>query len=366
MNIRKVLKSFRRTKRPFDSGKSGSHIDDPFKSRIKGYNRRHAAAYNSMDLYIEVDRVKNDLFPPRTVPASTPGYVRYETDYFEVIHPNKKLKDTLERYLLSRHPDIYGHSHDLAGFLEIISGSLLIDGRVFHRIDWQEVGVEGRKYVLPSNFRYLRTSTVRPKRRFGQIVGFKQRYSIIAKMLQTLYALKDSEFNATDVLYLKYPFDKYSPVQRSLKYLKAVHKFWNYGLEQSQANAEPNNYSLEVEKARYGNYAIEKRAYDITRAKIRGEFNYLIDSAKLTSFYDIYSVIKYKKFLNDFRYYFIKQFNKQVLEVAAKKNGWKTTPKLELKEGLLLDNPKLDEYLRQYSSREIDFDTVVELAIKQT
>lgn len=248
--------------------------------------------------------------------------------------------------------------------MEFLGYGLLIDGKVFYALDWGKVDLNGMSYILPRGLHYLRTSTVRITKRFGRIAGFKQRYSIVTRIRQKYYHLNSRDFSAHGVLFLQYPFGRLSPVERSLKYLPQIKKFWDFTLNQSRASSDPTNYSLPIEKSRHTTYAQEKRKHDLVRAKIRGEFNYLIDNVRLTEYYDLYTVVRYKRFLNDFRAYLLDEFNKQVLGRIATKNNWQSAPILQIKDGIFLDNKTIGDYFQKYCAGEINIDTFIGRVIK--
>jgi hypothetical protein len=111
-------------------------------------------------------------------------------------------------------------------------------------------------------------------------------------------------------------------------------------------------------------YASEKRKYDIARSKIRTTFNYLVDTngPRMTQYYDIYTVIRYKRYLNDFRDYLVREFNEQVLAVVTKKNNFASAPRLVYSG--FLSNAQLDAALQDYKDGTLPFDQIVQQIVK--
>lgn len=367
----------RRNKTIFD--KDGSSIDDPFLSYIKGYSRLEAASRDSMGLFNETMFIRNSLFPLRDVPVSDrPGYITHERDYFSFECDNLTIKEDLEKYFTdkySRYRDnLYGNGDDLGGFLNMIAYQLMVTGISFYRTCWDEIDVKSNKYVLPVDFDYLRDSTMKIKKRNGHIAEYLQKYSIITYYFTNKNYFKgygDKEiprkvsFLPEEVFYCKYPISSDSPAKASLKYLKQIKKFWDFGLDKAKSGADPDDHALSVEKTRYVAYADENRKYDLAKSKIRTIFHYLTEgnNLKMTQYYDVYRVMRYKKFLNTMRSYLIHEFNRQVMKVVAKKNNFDSVPKLRY-DGFLT-NKELDAAFDAYKKGELSFDVLIESAIKK-
>ncbi|GMU25840.1 MAG: hypothetical protein AMXMBFR16_07450 [Candidatus Uhrbacteria bacterium] len=362
--------------RPYKRREKGYVFDDPLLGYIKGYDRLEAASRNGMELSTEVDSIRHALFPLREVPVvDRPGYVTHERDYFSIECDDPVLKRDLEMYFTDRYSfyrdGLYGHGDSVGDFLEGIAWQLLITGDEFHMIEWEEVDIKNRKYQLPVDFEYLRNETMKVRRKRGLIVGYRQKYSLFTYFKEKRFKdweekekPRSFEFEKDEVIYCQYPFAKKSPTARSLKYLKPIKKFWQFGLDQSRSGVEVESRYFPLERARYTTYASEKRKYDIARGKIRTIFNYLMDTngPRLTQYYDIYTVIRYKKYLNDFRDYLVREFNEQVLAVVAKKNGFASVPKL-VYSGFLA-NSELDAALQGYKDGTLTFDQIVQQIVK--
>jgi hypothetical protein len=362
--------------RPYKKKIKGRATYDPFLGFIKGYDRLEAAAYNAMELSIEVESVQHALFPLREVPvADRPGYVTAERNYFGIECDNPVFKEHLEAHFTvdsSRYQGgLYGHGDSIGGYLEMIAGQLLVTGAAYHMIDWGEINIKGTRYQFPVNFDYLPNETMKVIRKDDVIIGYRQKYSLYTYLKEKMF--KDSEgeskprsyeFEKDVIFYLKYPFAEKSPTAQSIKYVPAVNKIWQFGIDQPRSGVEVENYYLPLERARYTTFASEKRKHDLVRAKIRTIFNYLMDTngPRMTQYYDIFTVIRYKKFLNDFRNYLVNEFNEQVMKPVAIKNGMPCTPKLTV-EGFLT-NRTLDEALEGYTNGSLSFDQIIETIVK--
>lgn len=351
--------------------------DDPFLGFIKGYDRLEAASRNAMELNNEIDAIRYALFPSREVPVTDrPGYVTHERNYFSVECDDPTLKKDLEAYFTdkySRYRDdgLYGQGDSVGGFLEMVAWQLLVTGSEFQMIEWDEIEIKGTKYQFPVDFGYLRNETMKIIRQRGVIVGYRQKYSLFTYFKEKKFKdweneskPRSFEFEKDEIIYFQYPFAKKSLTAQSIKYLSAIKKFWQFGIDQSRSGVEVESRYLPLERARYTTYASEKRKYDLARAKIRTIFNYLMDTngPKMTQFYDIYTVIRYKKFLNDMRDYLVHEFNEQVLIVVAKKNGFASVPKLVYSG--FLSNEELDAALQKYKEGSLTFDEIVQQIVK--
>lgn len=363
-------------RRPYKQREKGHVFDDPLLGYIKGYHRLEAVSRNSMELSMEVDSIRHALFPLRDVPVpDRPGYITHERNYFSIECDDPDLRRDLEMYFTDEHSfyrdGLYGQGDSVGGFLEDIAWQLLITGDEFYMIEWDEVDIKGKKYQLPIDFEYLRNETMKVRRKQGEIIGYRQKYSIFTYLKEKRFKdwnnekkPRSFEFEKDEVIYCQYPFAKKSPTARSLKYLKIIKKFWQFGIDQSRSGIEVESHYLPLERARYTTYASEKRKYDIARGKIRTVFNYLMDTngPRMTQYYDIYTVIRYKKYLNNFRDYLVREFNEQVLAVVAKKNSLVSVPKLVYNG--FLSNTELDAALQGYKNGNLTFDQIIQQIVK--
>lgn len=363
-------------RRPYKRREKGYAFNDPFLGFISGRDQLEKASWNAMELSNETDSVRNSLFPLRDVPVpDRPGYVTHERNYFSIECDDPVLKKDLEMYFTDEHSfyrdGLYGQGDALGGFLESIAHELFVGGNSFRMIEWEEVDIKGRKYQLPVDFEYLRNETMKVRREYGAIVGYQQKYSLFTYFKEKRFKEwgdeakpRSFEFEKDEVVYCRYPFAEKSPTAQSLKYLKPIKKFWQFGIDQSKSGVEVENHYLPLERARYTTFAREKRKYDIARGKIRTIFNYLMETngPRLTQYYDIYTVIRYKKFLNDFRDYLVREFNEQVLAVVVKKNGFPSAPKVVYRG--FLSNAELDAALQGYQEGTLTFDQIVQQVVK--
>lgn len=354
----------------------GYGMDDPLLSFIKGYDRLEMTTHDIMKLSTEVESIQNALFPLRDVPVpDQPGYITHECDYFSIRCGDPIVKKHLEAYFTNTHSwyrdGLYGYGDSVGGFLEMIAQQLLVTGDSFQTIDWDEVDIKNTKYLLPIDFGYLRNETMKVIRKNGVIARYRQKYSLFTYLKEKRFKDYDDkikprsyEFEKDEIIYCQYPFSKKSPTAQSMKYLATIEKFWQFGLDQSKSGAEVENCYLPIEKARYTTYVREKRKYDLARSKIRTIFNYLMDTngPKMTQFYDIYTVIRYKKFLNDFRDYLVRQFNEQILSSVARKNNLPCVPKLTY--AGFLSNADMDSALRKYTDGTLTFEQMIEQIVR--
>lgn len=359
-------------KRYFPTEKStdfqGLHIADEFSSFVKGHTDLEIAARDSMLLHGEIEGICNALFPPMTKPTS-PGRHTLHEEYFSIKGVVLKIKKDLEQYLFTdrffRYESLYGSGESLARFLSWIARQLMVQGESYYAIEWGESVVNGERYILPKHFHYIDPSATAPERKNWEIVQFKQLYSLPALLTDNTDLIRNRNFSVEDILWLQYPFgNSLSPSFSSFKYLQGIKRFWSSGTDRSQAAAEPENYQLNLVRARYKSYEQDLRGYQILRTKIQKEFHYVISEPRLTTFYDIFVSARYMKFLNDFRSYLVSEFNTQVLKRVAEKNQFGKVPKIFIKKGLLISNEVIDEHFRQFEKKELSIDEFVDRVIK--
>lgn len=344
--------------------KKGLRIPDSFLDYIKGYSRLDEVARNPITgVNSEIESIRHSLFP--------------EQECFSINHSNLIIKSNLEKYFLDKYyrlnRGLYGDGHNLGRFFEIACYGLLKDGKIFYKIDWEEVEVDGNKYTLPVNFRYLRTSAMKTCSQKESIKSYEQKYSLISYIFDLDFKKYDGtklprkfKFDKNEILFLKYPFDDKSPTKKAIKYLPIIKKFRKFIINQARSSVEVNNHILSLEKARYTTYKIEKRRYDLTKCKIKTIFNHLFDVDKdlrITEYYDVYTVVRYKKHLNNLREFFVKEFNNQVMQSIAKKNNLTETPVLKV-EGFLT-NTEIDKVFQEFTERKIALDDFIEKIVKK-
>lgn len=334
----------------------GYGVDDPFLSYVKGYRELDDAAGDAMRLSIEIDHIISSLYPHKI------------WDGFCVEHPDKEVKNALTHHFLQAHlrsnGQLYGDYHRFPNFLRGIAKHLLIERGAFYAIYWGQRNINGYRYVLPLRFRYLRTCTMRVKRKHGHIIKFYQKYSWIGQLLNqkkygrdTNQKFREVEFDKSEVFYTRYPFGVESPAKASLKYVRKILNFWDFGYYQSKGAAHPKMHDISVERARFRTYKEENRKRELIRGKIRKVFNYLYEG-KITQFYDAYQMVQFKKKLNDFRNYLLREFNEQVLEVVARKNRFKEIPKIFMKG--IMTNHEIDSVHEKFKKREISLQQFID------
>lgn len=352
----------------------GLIMDDPFSSFVKGYDYLWAKARDAMDLHNEVSSVQSALFPFQSIAVpGRPGYTQLSRGYFNIESDDPVVAKDLNAYFLEENSrfreNLYGHDDSLGGFLQEVAHSLLVTGESYSLVTWDTISINGRNYCLPVDFGYVRAETMRKGR--DQRMSYIQVYSWFT-YLKTK-GLKDydghtqprvSHFTADEILYYTYPFSRKTPVQRALRHLEQVQKFWQFGLAQTRGSVEVESHYLPFERARYANSYNEKRKHDIARAKIRTVFNYPLDTngIKMTSYYDLFTVIRYKKYLNEFREYLVQEFNRQILESIVTKNHGMKGANLRLTG--FVRNSQLDADLARYTKGEITFEQILESAIR--
>lgn len=327
----------------------GYWLEDEFLSLVKGHTAFEATYRDGRQFFVEIDRVGNNLFP-----------IGEDEKYLFIRHSNSVVEKDLNEYFISQHSRyrdrLYGNHFHLGNFFNDIMQQLAIYGECYYAIDWDVKQIEDRTYHLPTDLRYLRTSTMSVKKNDnGSIVGYKQQYSPFAKLSYDPDEKKTRRFNfkKDEVFYTIYPLERVHPVKKSMSLLKPILRFWDFGLDRGESNVHPQSKRFNVVWAGQQRYSDQKRKYALTRAKVRRNFHYLlnIDDLTITEYYDIFLVTRYKKELNEVRQYFIDEFNKQVFTAFTHKNTLEQIPRLELIG--FMTNDQIDEYFEKYKRKEV-------------
>lgn len=341
---------------------AGTHFSDPFLEWLKGFNKRERAIKDATALSSEVLNYRHELFPVRSVPVpERPGRVTLNRDFFNVQFANGKLNKDLTEFFSeegsNRDTVSYGSGHDLGEFFEMAFHGLLVNGTDAYAIEWEKVKLNNRYYMLPITFHWVNPATVHINEHDEQNF-LVQKFSPISKFIVSYYEYQDHVFSKDESLIFKYPTLR-SPVSASLKYLKQLTQGMDFSLIQGQANIEPENYSLDMEKTRYETATDYWRKQNMTRVKVRRIFNQPVGGfgVSLTTYYEVYAYAEYKKHLNVLRDYFVTKFNEQVMKRIQEKNDFATP--LEVVCQGFTSNEFIDEIFSKYNRGEISVDDFV-------
>lgn len=339
----------------------GYWIEDAFSSFVKGFKAFKATYRDARKFSIELDRVGNNLF-----------HIGDDEKFLDIKHPNQTIQQDLTAYFIDDYrgyrDKLYGNHFHLGNLFNDLMQMLAMYGKDFCALDWEEKDIDGRKYWLPSDFRYLSVETMSTKRDVsGNVIGYSQRYSPFAKS----YSYDPSEklsrkfdFGKDEIFFVEYPLDETHPVKKSMHLLKPILYFWDFGLNRSKSwGSEPQEFEVAVAGQR--RYSEEKRKYALTRAEVRRNFHYLlnIDDLTITEYYDIFLVHRYRKELNLVRNYFVGQFNQQIMAPFAVKNNLGDVPQLVLTG--FMTNEELDGYYEMYVAKEITSKEFIDVVVNQ-
>jgi len=346
-----------KNKRP-DRKFGGLHFDDPWKEWIGGFKRREEAVRDVTRMSNEVWNYRNDLFPVRSIPVvEHPGYVTHDRNFFRIITRGKKISRDLTQYFTEEHYREgigYSNAHELGEFFELALHEVLVNGISAYAVEWGDVEISDKKYVLPTSLLGINSATLEFLEGQGKVIA-RQKFSWLAKCLNTYFEYQNHVFHKDELVIFTHPtFYPLSPVAESLRYLKQLRQWLVFILWQGKANAEPTNRSLKVESARYRLADSYLRKQVLARIKVRRIFNQPIGgyNTSLTTYYELYAYTEYKKHLNLLRRHFVKEFNDQLLAVVQKKNKIKLPLLLEYR-GFSSDET-IDKALRDFEDRKID------------
>lgn len=318
-----------------------------------------------MQLFNEVHNYRQSLFPLRTVPIpGRPGSSTLDSNFFRVsVAGSPALSRDLNAHFTDtrgypRHGMSYDSASDLSEFFGNCLYHLLIDGAATYILDWKRTKVGNRYYTIPVAIHYINPATI--DIRENETV--KQKFSWIAKEVNEYYEYHDSEFPKKDLIVFEHPTYPNSPVGRSMSLLTKMRQWITFSLQQGQANAEPENYSIELEKTRYQLAEPYREREAIARAKVRRIFKQLISDTgvQATPYYEVLAFAQYKMHLNGFRDYFTKQFSEQVLKQIQERNGLKNSPQIEYRG--FAKNEQILAALEEFEENKIDVDGFLERA----
>jgi len=321
-----------------------------------------------------IDAMQWNLFPSRSVPlASHPGYTTQEHDYFHIGHPDLAIQEALQKYFVDlRHrggDSLFEGRDNLAGFFSRTLHDIYLYGKAFYAIEWNEVSLKGLQIILPKSFNSINALTTK-RSLFG---GFVQAYSLVAYYFGYHFVgphwgepkpQRTFRFTEDEIVHFKFPFGSKTPVRKTYKQVPKLRDFWKLGLDQGKSGLEPDSHTLSLEKARHTIFNQAKRERDIRKAKVRKQFgNTLEGDLNITQFYDVYTVARYKKYLNNLRNYYVAEFNNQVLARIAEKNKWEVAPVLTFDH--FQTNQEIDQALQDFKDQKMDVNGFILAVVKK-
>ena len=341
----------------------GTHLSDPFLEWLKGFNKRKRATRDATALSVEILNYIHDLFPVRSVPVpDRPGRVTLDQNFFKIQfangRDNKDLTEFFSEEGYHRKTVSYGSGHDMGEFFESAFHGLLINGVEFYAVEWEKINLGNRYYTLPVSFNWVNPATAKVNENDDSNYLI-QRFSLVSKLIVSYFKYNDHKYSQDESLIFRYPAES-SPVNSSMRYLKQLTQGMDFSLLQGQANVEPENYSLELEKTRYRIATVYWRRQNVTRVKIKRIFNQVVgqNGVSLTTYYEVFAYSEYKKHLNVMRDYFVSSFNEQIMKRIQEKNGYATELKL-VYQGFA-SNETIDKTFQDYSNGLINVDEFLE------
>lgn len=352
----------------------GLWYPDIFLEHIKGYGPLGAAMRDGLEgLNKIIEGMQWSLFLSRPVPVpGYPGHTMQSHDYFQIEHPDSAIREALQRYFIEmRHRGadaLFDNHGNLSDFFSGTVSNLYLYGKSFYSIEWGQVNISGLQLTLPISFNHLDSLTVRR----AWVGGYAQKYSWISYLTQDHFRQhwgatkppRKFKFTEDEIVCFEYPFGRETPVRKTYKQVRKLRDFWQLGLDQGKANIEPDSHSLSLEKARHTIMNQAKREHDIRRAKVRKEFgNTLEGDLGLTQFYDVYTVARYKKYLNALRHFYVREFNEQVLRPIAQKNNWEVIPILTF--GYFQTDEEIDQAVQEFKEQKMDVNGFIAVVVKK-
>jgi len=358
-----------------NKNEKGLWYPDIFLEYIKGYGPIGEAMRDGMEgLDKIIEGMQWSLFPSRSIPV--PGYperTMQSYDYFRIEHHNPAIQEALQSYFIeTRHrsgDSLFDNYGDLSDFFSRSMNNLYLYGKAFYAMEWEEVDISDLKLTLPISFNRLHPVTTRR----SLMGGFVQVYSWVAYLTEYHFRRElwgrpkpSRKFKFTDdeIVYFKYPFGNKTPVQKTYRQVRKLRNFWKLGLDQGKANNEPDTHTFSLERARYSFLNQAKREHDICKAKVRKEFgNTLEADLNITQFYYVYTVARYKKYLNALRRFYVREFNEQVLKPIGLKNGWGILPILTF--GHFQSDEEIEKAMQDFKEQKMDVNGFILAVVKK-
>jgi hypothetical protein len=306
--------------------------NDEFKSYIKGFEKFKDTRNDGLKFSVEIDRlrlgfvVKRDKLP----------------EILKVEHKDSQIEESLTSYFIDPYSrfhsrrELYGGALDIMDlFGEAYQYSAMI-GDVYFYINWEQVDISGTQYTLPASFDYIDPSTIKAKRDAnGKVMYYVQSYSFYQRAKQKHFKqtpLKKIKIDHNDILHLTYPFQEKPAVQRSMHLLKQLSRFNKYMIDHTDSTMHEKPRSFAAELVRNKGFEIERRKRDLIKNRVQLNFHQITvtDGLKITNYYDMYIVARFKSESYKIKKFYVDEFNKQVLKRVRVKNGMRAAPKLVL------------------------------------
>ena len=249
----------------------------------------------------------------------------------------------------------------MRGCFSRVALHLIVYGKSFYAIEWEEIRIGGSSYVVSALLSSLHPSTMWTKRDANQkVVRYTQWYSPFTDLRGfSVPSGRRWHFQPDEIFYAEYPLSFVHPVKKSMRSVGSSLSFWKFIDDQTEG-MDLKNKNLGAVKSRNTLFSTINREHQLIRAKISRDFHRFLDvnGPAMTKYYDLFWVVRYKKELNNFRKYLMQEFNKQVLQQVMEKNGFAVAPKLRL-EGVM-SNQELNQAWQEYTSRKIDNKELIE------
>ena len=275
--------------------------------------------------------------------------------HFDIESSDPDLRRFFGDLLLGYRPRVrYGQAYDLEGFLRTALVSLVIFGRCFYKIDWIESDHDqgGKRFVV-DKIRWLAVETMEVIKTNGQIQGFKQEYSSHIDNEDVKGA--SFEFKQDEIFFIEWVFDRnekrgVAPLRRLVRFSKQMHRGFESMNLYAKAMYHPEDHSFAVERARYTPWEEIRTKIDQSQLKIQGLLG-SIPNAPMTEYYETYQFVKCRKMMARIREYLLSEFNAQIVDRIAEKNGITKAPQIKLVN--YKSAMEIDELFNSFERREI-------------
>jgi len=313
----------------FSGVNRGYQVKDPYLESLQGHSKARYFAGKSHLLYGEIKEVFQDVFP-YTLNREPLFEIRgISNDEIRSLLTRIVINDDIRRIVRTNHEKLYQTHLGLKGFLDSVTNDLIVHGFTYCAITWQDISFENFKMVVPVRIRRMPPETMRMTKENT----FIQAYSRFGVPKHPHLQGIEVQFEAHEMMYFEY-FSETTPTEASIKFAKSDDELEHLLLQQSKAQAYPENISLELEKLRYIPSSVLKRNLALNRAKIRKEFQLPVDSVwstsdlEFTETYKALRLVQHLKYLNRFREYLQSVFNDQFMTTISNLNEWTDIPSI--------------------------------------
>jgi hypothetical protein len=342
-----------------ESNNKGYWFTDPIQLRLRGYRKLYDA-YDVSPIKIAIDHIAGRLFglPSGGLP------LQCSDD-----RASELLKEQFRPYAQFSGVNIFADLSRIDDFLTNCGRSLLLVGRVFHKVVWSD---DDTRIMM---IRRLPAETMKVYRLDQTPIRFRQHYSLfatrnaIAREYPRVHMSGDEDyrgvtfyFEPDEMFFLEWSLDgdKYrgvSPAKRVLSHCKAWQAYFDRTLEMSRVQAYPELRDFRYVKAKYRSFKQETERFKQAQIEMQKPFRVIQDVPK-TEYFDVWEAKEMLLFVGRLRQYLLDEFNAQIVAPLLRRNGIDAEARYVC--DYELTNEQIQELFQRYEQGELGYKEVVD------